>query len=119
MGAITGAIAGNITELIGFGEMLCADIPEDRFARFATKNGTPIVSNHPAFIIGHLCLYTAYTVEAITGSVGDAAHPDTYPELFIKGTSCRDDPDGDIYPGKDELVTRFRTSHLAVLQKNA
>jgi len=116
MGQISAAIAGNIATVIGLGELLCKDIPGDRFARLAVADGEPIISNHPGFVIGHMSMYPAYCVEAITGNTGSAAYPDSYEELFVKGAECRDDNKGLIYPNKDDLLTVFAATHKAAAE---
>lgn len=113
MGDISAAIAGNITTVIGLGELLSKEIPADRFARFAVADGQPILSNHPAFVIGHISMYPARCIEAITGKAGAAAFPDSYIGLFVRGVECRDDPQGSIYPSKDDLLALFTPAHEA------
>ncbi len=83
-------------------EMALKEIPAEKFA--VKPDG--VETNHPAWIIGHLSIYTDNVIEMI--GRGDLAEPDErLTELFKDGTECRNDPAGRIYPKKDELVARF------------
>ncbi len=58
-----------------YAKRLVHGIPSKRFARFAAPAGECIVANHPAFIMGHLCLYPIKVVELLGGDTrpGDPA----------------------------------------------
>lgn len=87
---------------LGFFDMMLKDIPAERFAR--TPEG--IESNHPAWVLGHLSIYTDTVLECV--GKPDRAEPDEkLTELFKDGSQCRDDAKGTIYPGRDELALRF------------
>ncbi|RMH27751.1 MAG: DinB family protein [Planctomycetota bacterium] len=87
---------------LGLFEKALADIPAERFARKPEGVNT----NHPAWIIGHLSVYTDNVLEMIgRGELADPAGAKK--DLFDANTECRDDADGSIYPPKDELVASF------------
>jgi len=87
---------------LGFFEQALASIPAETFARKPEGVNT----NHPAWIVGHLSIYTDTLLEMIGRS--DLANPSAAkPDLFADGTECKDDADGAIYPPKDELVSLF------------
>lgn len=94
---------------------LLEGIPEDRFARLASPGSEPIQANHPAFVVGHLCLYPVKVLEALGVDPQPAAPPAGYEELFSKNATCTDDPQGDIYPSKDELIACFETTYTAAI----
>ena len=102
MTALTHAVSESLQLSMGYARQLLKDVPADKFARFATAGGMTIVSNHPAFIYGHLSLYGARIAEQLNA----AGHrlPDGYVELFSKEATCVDDPEGNIYPPMAELT---------------
>ena len=84
-------------------ESLVKDIPEDVFSRIPRVSDTEITANHAAFHIGHLALYPAKTALLLELDQSDVSAPDNYEALFLKGTACVDDPEGNVYPIKAEL----------------
>ena len=111
MTALTHAVAESLQISIGYARQLLNDVPAVKFARFATMGGQTIVSNHPAFIYGHLGLYGTRIAEQL-GATGHAL-PGGYFELFSKDATCVDDPEGSIYPPMDELTEHFFGSYEA------
>lgn len=93
---------------VGFAEKLLTDIPADKFAYCAVKG-----ASHPAFIIGHLCLYPnrIFTLIGRTDLVVERAG---WPELFQAGAPCLDDATK--YPSKTELVKAFNDGWNKVLE---
>ena len=65
MGISGSIIAESASVGLLYAQRLLKGIPEDRAARNATPGGTQIVSNHPTFIIGHLCLYPLKVLELL------------------------------------------------------
>ncbi|MFM7108412.1 MAG: DinB family protein [Planctomycetaceae bacterium] len=106
-------IADSLQVSLGYADRLLKDVPPDRFARFAAPGGVVVASNHPAFVYGHLCLYAP----KILHQVGHPAPslPDQFEVRFSKDAACVDDPDGDLYPSRDEIVDFFREAHRMVL----
>ena len=52
--SIGNKIADSLQVCLTYGEKLLTDVTPEMFGRFATADGKPIESNHPAFIYGHL-----------------------------------------------------------------
>lgn len=112
--AATG-IASNTKIVTGYAESLFKGIAEERFARFASGEHGPVVSNHPAWVAGHLSLYPG-RVAGMLSLDADVAVPDGWEDLFGPGSECVDDPDGSVYPGRDELLERFFTAQRAIAE---
>jgi hypothetical protein len=95
---------------VGYAEMLCKDIPAEKFGHMSV----PTLS-HPAFNIGHLSLYPNRVLTLIgrTDCVKEKAGWD---KLFAAGCACVEQ-DGR-YPAKDELIAtyveRYRTTIAAI-----
>lgn len=86
----------------GYAELVAKDIPAEQFARIPQGVNT----NHPAWIFGHLSLYPDKVLSLIERD--DLASPrDDFESLFNAKSECRDDPDGSIYPPKDEITSHF------------
>jgi len=86
----------------GYAEMVCRDIPAERFAR--KPDG--VETNHPAWVIGHLALYPPKLMQLLDAA-GAPEVPAGWDSLFDAKSECRDDPDSAIYPPKDELLGVF------------
>lgn len=95
-------------------ERIAKDIPAADFGRLPP---TQMPFNHPAFNIGHLCLYPAKIAGMIQLDLGGWALPSSYEDLFKAGSICEDDPEGTCYPHRDELITNFCAGHDAVFAK--
>jgi hypothetical protein len=106
-------IADSLQSAMGYAERLLADVPANRFARFARVGGVTVVSNHPAFIYGHLSLYAPKVLRLIEHPVPPT--PEHFDIRFSKDATCRDDVDGDLYPPLDEIVGFFREGHRMVI----
>ena len=100
---------------LGYGKKLLTDLPADQFARFAPGADGPVNSNHPAFIYGHLSLYSPRVVQHFGGDMGGIAPTDKFIEVFSKDAVCVDDPEGGIYPAMDEITSRFFASTEAAI----
>ncbi|MCA9129070.1 MAG: DinB family protein [Planctomycetales bacterium] len=98
-----------------YAKRLLAGIPEDRFGRFATPGGSTITANHPAFIVGHLCLYPSKVLQLLGQDVGDAGVPEQYEQLFSKNATCQDDATGELYPGRSELIAAFESGYESAI----
>lgn len=106
-------IANNAKIVAGYAEALLHGIPEDRFARFAVGANGPVVSNHPAWICGHLSLYPGRAA-GMLGLGNGFAVPDSWEDLFGPKSECVDDVDGSRYPNMSELVDAMRRHQRAV-----
>ncbi|QDS90617.1 hypothetical protein EC9_48310 [Rosistilla ulvae] len=108
-------IADSLSRGINYADSLVKDLPADQFARFAPGKEGPIVSNHPAFIVGHLSIYAPRVVDQL-GQDATAYQPtEAENALFSPAAKCQDDPNGLIYPGKEVLLDRFTTVYQAAL----
>jgi hypothetical protein len=105
-------IADSLKVSLGYADRLLKDVSVERFARFASPGGVVVVSNHPAFIYGHLSLYAP----KILLQIGHPAPsvPDHFEDAFSKDSTCRDDVDGGLYPGMEETVEFFREGYRMV-----
>jgi hypothetical protein len=82
------------------------------FARFATQNGKPVQSNHPAFVFGHLSTYPKRIATAL--GVNTIDNPPTFEDLFKAGVTCVDDPNGTIYPNREVILNHYFKAYDAV-----
>lgn len=89
---------------LGYAERLLKDVSPDRFARFAQIGDTVINSNHPAFIYGHLSLYSPRIMDGLGVDSSTFQPSEKFQQLFSKDAKCVDDPDGSIYPSMDEIT---------------
>lgn len=116
LGAMVGAVC---RRWVGHSENLIRGITPDIAARLplGLKDGTPVrvQTNHPAFVFGHLSLYPArlWTMRGL--DPGAIAPTPEWLELFQRGSVCRDDVEGTIYPAWSEILSRFRTGYEAVM----
>lgn len=101
---------------LGYCERLTADIPTEKFARFAPGTAGLVESNHPAFVCGHLSLYSPRVVDTLGGDASGLTPSDSYVSLFSKDAKCVDDPDGTIYPAKDEILERLIAAQKAAIE---
>lgn len=90
---------------IGYAERLLSGVTSDQFARLARVGETVIQSNHPAFIYGHLSLYSSRVIEQVGGDSAPYIPSAKFNEVFCKDATCVDDPEGKIYPPMDEIVS--------------
>ncbi len=106
-------IAASCSLGIVYAERMLTDVAAADFARFAQPGGQLVISNHPAFIFGHLSLYSSRIVELLGGDLAAIRPPDSFHCLFSKDAVCQDDPDGTIYPHMDAVVDRFFAGYRA------
>jgi len=71
-----------------------------------------VESNHPAFVYGHLSLYAPKVLQQIAHPAPRV--PEHFEIAFSKDASCRDDPDGGLYPAMDEVLGFFREAYRMV-----
>lgn len=113
MGQIGFIIADTASVGIRMAGRLVTDIPAERFGRFAAPAGQTIRSNHPAFALGHLCLYPAKVYQLLGQDPTDVQPPTHYEKLFSKDATCQDDADGTLYPTNAEIIDFFNRSYTA------
>jgi hypothetical protein len=100
---------------LGYAQRLIVGISPSQFGRFAQGPTGDVVSNHPAFIYGHLSLYACRIVEQLGKDASTIKPTDLYVERFSHTATCIDDVDGTLYPPMGELVERVMTSYQAAI----
>ena len=108
-------IANNAKIVAGYAEALSKGIPADRFARFAAGGNGPVISNHPAWVCGHLSLYPGRAA-GMLGLDVDVAVPDAWEALFGPNSECIDDADSSRYPVMAELVDTMLAHQRAIAE---
>jgi hypothetical protein len=106
-------IADSLQISLRYAEILAVGIPPSDFGKLARVDGRPIISNHPAWVYGHLCLYSPRIIADVGGDIGAAGVPEGWDDLFSPRTECQDDPEGTLYPPKDRLVEQLLSSYRA------
>lgn len=106
-------IADSINRGLIYAEKLLTDVSDERFARFAAPGGTPVVSNHPAFVYGHLSIYPAKMLADL--GLDAPALPEGFATLFERTATCEDDLDSTIYPERETITDFFFESHRSVM----
>ena len=103
-------IADSLQLSLNYADRLLAGIDAGRFGRFAAVGpagqATAVESNHPAFVLGHLALYTPRMVSQLGGTPTPV--PARFESVFSKEGKCIDDPTGSVYPPMAEVVEVFR-----------
>lgn len=108
---LTDVISNNVRLLLQITDRLLTGIPAEIASSFPTQNGSTVMTNHPAFVLGHLALYPANMLKKAQLDVAGAEAPGAYTELFDAGKECKHDPSRTIYPHLPELVDVFRRTH--------
>jgi hypothetical protein len=112
----TGPIIANAAQFsIMYAESLLKGVTREHFARFAVVNGQVVRSNHPAFVLGHLNLYTSRVMTMLALPEGNTARPAGWEALFKAGVECADDPQGTLYPAMETLVDFYFASHKTAI----
>ena len=109
-------LAASVHLGLKYAQNLTKGISPSDFGRFATGKDGIIVSNHPAFICGHLSLYAPRIVAELSGDASSITVPENYPSLFSKDATCQDDIDGTLYPSQDELIQHLVSGYTLVAQ---
>ncbi len=113
MGQIGNIIADTASVGLRMAGRLVNDIPAERFARLATPGNQLIESNHPAFALGHLCLYPRKIHQLLAQDQSIVQPPSQYEALFSKDATCQDDVDGTLYPASAEIIDFFNRSYAS------
>ena len=106
-------IADSLELGLGYAERLLDGVSSDHFRRLASTGRSPIKSNHPAFIFGHLSLYAPEILTHVAANTETRRVPDGFESVFSKDAKCVDDPDGKIYPAMEEVKSFFFDSYRA------
>lgn len=113
IGAMFARMASRGVEL---GKALAADVPAERFGRFAAGASGPVHANHPAWAMGHLALYPAKVLGFMGVEPGPAAMPESWQAVFAAGTDAVDDAEGTVYPSKGEIVEGYTRAYAAAIE---
>jgi len=89
----------------GLAQAMLTGIEADRFARHARPGGVEVVSNHPAFVYGHLSIYPSRLLDMAGLDPAPASVPEAFGDLFSAQAQCRDDPEGSIYPDMGTITS--------------
>ena len=100
---------------LGYAERLLSDVTADQFARFARIGDTIIESNHPAFVYGHLSLYSSRIIEQLGADASAYEPSEAFIAVFSKDAKCVDDPNGSIYPSMEEITERLFSGYQAAV----
>lgn len=109
-------IAASARISLAYNERLTADIPAAQFATMVKNGDVVIDANHPAFLLGHLSIYAHNIIDDLGGDSSAVKPTDHYQELFSHKSTCVNDPDATIYPGKDELIERVTAAYTAAIE---
>ena len=110
------SIAFSGKRCLAYTESLLKGISADQFARFPQCGGKIVETNHPSFILGHLSFYGYKVAEELGYPSKAADFEESYKEVYSHKTTCKDDPDGSIYPEMALVVERFFDSYQAGLK---
>jgi len=100
-------------------EPLASGIDPSQFGRLPMRDGTPVQTNHPAWVYGHLALYPERVLGLLGMDVSAVTAPQPWHEVFENGTECRDDPNASIYPAKEDLVSGLKSRMEAAIEAAA
>ncbi|MEM7622521.1 MAG: DinB family protein, partial [Planctomycetota bacterium] len=100
-----GVIQASASITLRYAEAVPNGIDAADFGKKARIGGEVIDGNTPAFVYGHLALYPSRVVEFAGLDAAAVTPSEAWVKLFSDGEPCHDDPDGTIYPAKDELVS--------------
>lgn len=109
--SIGNCIADSLDLCVGYAERLLKDVTAENFGRQASPGGTPIDSNHPAFVLGHLALYAPRILRDL--GVEATAVPAGFDAVFSKDAKCADDPQATIYPPMESVKAVFFEGYRA------
>lgn len=115
MGQIGKLIATGGTFTIMFGEAMLKEVTPAMFARYPVNSAKPVHCNHPAWVYGHLAIYSSKMLEMMERPVGITAKPEGWEDLFKNGSECRDDAAGTIYPKMEALSSHFLKGYTHVM----
>lgn len=109
-------IAESLQISLRYAENLAKDVAPTDFGKLARIDGHAIESNHPAFVYGHLSIYSPRIISDLGGDPSEFAVDQAWEDLFSPKAKCVDDADGSLYPDKDVLVSRLLSSYQAAME---
>lgn len=104
-------IADSLQLSLSYADRLLQGIEASRFARFASPGGQAIESNHPAFVLSHLCIYAPRIISQLGRDDLSVTVPERIQSSGSKDAQCVDDPDGTIYAPMHEIVETFQRGY--------
>ena len=104
-------IADTLQVSLRYAETLAVGIEPSDFGKLANVDGRQILSNHPAWVYGHLCLYAPRAITDLGGNAESVRVPEEWESLFGPKSDCQDDSKGTLYPPKDELVEKLMAGY--------
>lgn len=116
MGQIGSTIADAALMGPRYAARLVNSIPSERFARLSTPGQQTVDANHPAFVLGHLCLYPVKVLQLLGLEASEVEPPGEFEAIFSKEAKCVDDPDGTRYPTKEEIICFFESSYAIAIE---
>lgn len=99
-----------------FGQRMLTDVKPADFARLAPGKDGPVLSNHPAWVYGHLALYAPRVLEMVGYPEAESYKLPHFADLFKAGTDCCDDPACGKYPKMDEIVNAWSRGYEKALE---
>ena len=115
MTSISQLLLPGANQVLIHGKKLLTDIKPEQFSRKPFQDGAVTLINHPAFQYGHLGLYPERIANLLGLATDRVKAPQGFRELFIKGSPCHDDKDGNIYPAMNIISEHFSNSHDVIL----
>lgn len=109
-------IAESLQISLRYAEKLAVGVTAEQFGRLIVIDGQPIDSNHPAWVYGHLSLYSSRIIGDLGGDPKPYTPSQDWVALFSHQSRCVDDPAGAIYPQKDLLVNAVLDGYRAAEQ---
>ncbi len=106
--------AGKISR--GYSERLLVGITPQQFARRPVVNGKAIVTNHAAWVFGHLATYPVKIANMAGLDGSKLAAPANFEDLFKDQTEAKDDAAGTIYPAMETITSAYFRSHDALFE---
>lgn len=116
MNSFATAIGESANVSMSYARRLLTDISADQFARLAPGSTGQVVSNHPAFVYGHLSIYASRILKDVGADAEPFVPSEKFVCLFSKDATCVDDPNGTIYPAMDVITERMLSGYEAVLE---
>lgn len=111
MPAHAATIVGPARVAVKYSEALMKDVKPQDFARHPKG----VVTNHPAWVFGHLACYPDRAMLPLIGRTDLVEPHDDFLALFGARTECQDDPSGKIYPSMEAITTRYYKRTNAVI----
>jgi hypothetical protein len=116
MALVADIITANLKVSLDVGQAMLNGVTPEMFARFPTKDGKAVNTNHPAFVYGHLSLYGARMLTLVGRDNPVAAAPAGFDALFKAGVECQDDPTGKVYPAMPVVMDAFLKANKTALE---